>query len=340
MSVSFNPRRVVTMRCFALFLLSLLTGCTVVRAIGYSNYRLTRDQATRLDAAEDLAKAFRDDRHRACLHWRGVAATIDPDESRGPRGFEEYADERVSRACSHEERLAAAQAAIRNADQHPHDREAQALALTRVDAFAAAQRAATASSENLTLRDLLIEVKPVVARLENGQTACADLLLVTNLLWTVGARNDALARYLGPQRQCLGAAQAERVAAVLRTEDRCDEVVALAAEVWPRMAVRDDQVLILDLVMACSDEYTMRRNFAFVPADILFDYQALRSRRAADEAEAQWQRELARQAERCEASCLSIYGETGACTSSCRGDTICVQSCRKLGDACWNSCAL
>lgn len=340
MSVSFNPRRAVRARLLAPFLLLLLTGCTVVRGIGYTNYRVTRDQAARLDTALELASTLREDPHRACLHWRGVAAEIDPVDSKRPLGIVDYADQKISRSCSQEERLTAAQAAIRNAEEHPHDQEAQTLALTTVEAFAAGQGGGAASSENVTLRDLLNETKPIVTRLESGHAPCSDLLLVTNLLWTVGARDDALARYLGPQRQCLGAVQTKRVAAGLRAEGRCDEAVTLAAEVWPRIASRDDQVLILDLVMDCSDEYTMRRNFAFVPVDILRDYQALLNRRAADEAEAQWRGELARQAERCEASCLSMYGETGACMSSCGGDTNCVQSCRSLGDACWNACAL
>ncbi len=338
MSVTLNDWRAAAAPGLALLLLPVLTSCTVVRVVDYSKYRFTRDQAALLDAADERAGGLHDDPHRACLHWQEVGRKVGVDDSRRPLGFVEYVEKKTSRACRHEQRLAAATSALERAQQSPSDRDAQRLALERVVEFAAAQGTAATRAENLTLRELLAEADPVVARMEDGQPSCADLLVVSNLLWTVGAQQDALSRYLGPQRPCLGAKEVSRAATALRRENRCEDVVALAAEVWPRMEGRDDQVLILDLVMDCSDEYTMRRNYSFVPPEVLVDYEALLRRRAADRAEAQWQQERSRAVERCEDDCLTMYADNGVCMSSCAGDSICVKNCRALGNTCRNSC--
>lgn len=337
MSVSFPPRPRVTARWLAALVASLLLGCTVVRNIGYSNYRVTRDEAARLDAGEKQAETLRKDPYRECLSWKEVATSADADAPPTPNGFKAYVGLRVSYACNPDEALLLeAQNAIRAAQEASGDLEAQLLAVASVDAFARAQGLAVNSPDNLTLRDLLAQVAPILPRLSLPETACQAQLPVTALLWTLGDTDVALARYLGPQRECLGAKETARVTRPLREQGRCEEVVALAAEVWPRMTEHEDQIRLLDLVRSCSDAYTMRRNFAFVPRDILFDYQALLDRRAVEQAQADWAREQHRLTERCEESCGSIYG--GVCVNSCRGDTICVENCQALGRSCQDSC--
>ncbi|MGH1343380.1 MAG: hypothetical protein ACRBN8_17610 [Nannocystales bacterium] len=341
MSIRFPPRPRLAVHRVVALVAFLLPGCTVLFTDDYTHikYRFTRDQRARIEAGKERARALADDPHRVCLHWKAVAATFDEGSSPRRSQFEQYAEQRVSANCNPGEALLLdAQAAIRAANEAPNERRAQLAALESLAAFVHSQRKSAKSPDNLTLQDLLTEARPVLTRLSLPTAGCEDQLQVTSLMWSLGEIDAALARFTGPQRACLGAKETALVANPLRVRGQCDELLTLITEVWPRITDHHDQIQLLDLVMSCSDAYTMRRNFAFVPRDILLDYQALLDRRAADEAEAEWADQQARQTERCEDNCLTMYGETGVCMSSCRGETICVRNCRSLGNSCRNSC--
>jgi len=134
----------------------------------------------------------------------------------------------------------------------------------------------------------------------------------------------------------------------LRAADKCDQALGALRAAWPHVHGAKSKLAIdiLDGVVACSDELTMRRNMAFVPTDVLEGYLALVEERARQEAEAQRRAEHERREQeardraweasnQCRSECSAAVS---SCESSCSGDSGCMQSCSSVGHVCNSGC--
>src|SRR5262249_33006336 len=145
--------------------------------------------------------------------------------------------------------------------------------------------------------------------------------------------------YVRASRECGSPEAAIAAVSPLRALDRCDDAIAALRGVWPLVRGRAEVgISVLDGVAACSDAITLRRNLAFVPADVVDDYFALlaarhreaeRAERRAEEQRREQEAEsrAAEAASNCRSECNSAVS---SCESSCSADASCIQSCSSL----------
>lgn len=154
--------------------------------------------------------------------------------------------------------------------------------------------------------------------------------------------------YVAAAAQCDNPEAAVAAVGPLRTADKCDEALGALRAAWPHVhgAKSKLAIEILDGVVECSDELTLRRNMAFVPSDVLEGYLSLVEERARQEREAQRRaeqqqrdqeaRDRAWQASsQCRSECSAAVS---SCESSCSGDGGCLQSCSSVGHVCNSGC--
>jgi hypothetical protein len=327
-----------------LFVLSLL-GCageTRRPGDGRAEVSVTRDEAARVDRAEQEAATLASDAHRRCVLWRRVEREATTEQ----RGLREYAKERVTQACSPkvEQTFELAEAAVAAAEKEP------TLASVRSAVVAVERFRQTSLPGDRTLADLATRMVAAYRRVPDAEVTCDDRKSVAWLDWKANdstSARDALTS--AAVRPCLGVTETRaflQAAASTKAKgekSECGQAVAIAADVWPRATTSEEQVALLDGVVECSDAYSLRRNLAFVPRDVLMDYQALVRAREAKFQRYQQQRaavEANRDAvEKCESMCSTMYADQGGvCTDSCRGDTVCFRNCQRLGAECRRQC--
>lgn len=296
--------------------------------------RVTTEEARTIDELAKATGGLGDDDHRKCTLWTRVLAGATTDQ----HGLTEYA--RISKGwfCSvpSEAALGRAEAAIQKADASPASIEAQVAAVTGASEFARLDRKV---KDNLTRRALLASVEPAVTRLLESDASCGQRQAVAWLRWEGGQRDQAYGMFLDPLRACNGPREVVAVLDLSRGKNVCDQGVVIAAESWARAKTHEEQIAVLDGVHACSNAFTMRRNFSFVPRAVISDYENVLRQRALDDARQGARDRLAEAAHRCEQNCMTLYADTGGvCTSSCRGDSTCFNNCRRLGEACFRGC--
>lgn len=296
--------------------------------------RVTTDEARTIDENAKATGALGDDDHRKCAFWTRVLAGATTDQ----HGLTEYARIGKDWFCSlpSEAALRRAEAGIQKADASPTSIEAQVAAVTGASEFARLDRKV---KDNLTRQALLASVEPAVTRLIESDASCDQKQAAAWLRWEAGQRDQALGMFLDPLRACNGPREVVAVLELSRDRKQCDQGVAIAAESWARAKTQDEQIAVLDGVHACSNAFTMRRNFSFVPRAVVSDYEAVLRQRALDDARRGARDRLAEAAHRCEENCMTLYADTGGvCSSSCRGDSTCFNNCRRLGEACFRGC--
>ena len=154
--------------------------------------------------------------------------------------------------------------------------------------------------------------------------------------------------YVAAATQCDSPEAAIAAVVPLRAADKCDEAIAALRAMWPKVhgARATLGIALLDGVTACSDALTLRKNLAFVPADVMADYFALLQarRREAREAERRAEVEREREAAQEQASAASSQcrsecsAAVSSCEASCQGDGSCLQRCSSVGHVCNSGC--
>lgn len=307
--------------------------------VSSTRIEVTHEEGMAIDAALAAGRQFGNDGHRRCVLWTETLAA-----GRGKPGLTAYAQEAVTQLCEvdAEAKLERARSALRAADADRDAVPAQTAALDGAGAFLKTQR--NRLDRNETAQAVLTDALLVAKRLLAGTSSCEEKQRVAWFLESAERGAQAAALFKGPLRACNGVDEAIVVLRNARAEKRCDDGVLVAAEVWPRAAkAKEEQIALLDEVRACSDAFSMRRNFSFVPPETLADYHALVVQRAIETARSSAVREARERsrenAERCESRCMDMYAEQGGvCTNSCRGDTLCFRNCQALGRSCFSSC--
>lgn len=320
-----------------------LVGCaaeTRKPSDSYAPISVTRGEVFRIDAALQEAHTLAEDYHRRCALWRRVAREATTEQP----GLREYASERTKQSCDEERerRHDAAEAAVTAAEGAP-SLPASRAAFTALDRF----YERSIPGRDRTLDDLVARARALLGRLPENDVTCDDRKAVAWLEWKSSRAPAAKDRMMASSiRPCMGVRETRAIlqaALDSKAKSECGSAVALTSEVWPRTSSPEEQVALIDGVVGCSDAYTLRRNLAFVPRDVLTDYQSLRRAREAqfrlDEAHRQAAEAVSDARERCSSSCMTMYADQGGvCTDSCRGDTICFKNCQRLGAECFRQC--
>src|SRR5207247_10465594 len=102
---------------------------------------------------------------------------------------------------------------------------------------------------------------------------------------------------------------------------QCDDLVALAAGVWPMARKSAEQIEVLDAVDECSDGFNRRQHFAFVPPEVRLDYERLKLERQVQSTKIELESQQRASRERCESSCMTMYADNGVCMGGCHGNS-------------------
>lgn len=323
-----------------LLAMAVLAGCAHTRRYGgYGEaIGMSGEEAEAVDRASRQAESLGPDSHLRCAVWTDALAQAPQQQA----GFRTYAKKGIQHECSEKVEAAfrGAEAALGAAEAAPSDTALQLEAVRSTSAFLATQ---IGPGTNTTATRLGARADAIVPRLEAAQLPCEDKLAVPWLWWHQRKEARAREQFATTTRACLGVKELTQVFSTRsyepRDTKRCETVTQLAPEIWPRAQNRDQQVALLDAVDRCSDAYSARRNFSFVPFAVLSDYQALRQQRALQDLQREAREESAQAADRCIDNCSTLYADQGGvCTNGCRGDTICVKSCISLGEQCRRNC--
>jgi hypothetical protein len=221
--------------------------------------------------------------------------------------------------------------ALQAADRSPTDLRAQRKAAELAHGLLNDSR--DVERDKVYLRSL-----GALARLEAHPEACSTRVEAGRVRLAADDFEGAAKNFVQSARECHSVAAFRAAGWPLRKLERCTELVALAAHIWP-VAGKDDWVAVMDSVAACSNELSLRSNLAFAPPEVVVDYFALLRRRSQQRAaeEALWRANQLRteSRSRCESECWSARTN---CASACGSSTACYSQCQALENVCRAGC--
>jgi hypothetical protein len=158
--------------------------------------------------------------------------------------------------------------AIAAANEAPQD-----VRLTR-RALAMARHYASTRTPRPTLAELQLD--PLLAELPRLQP-CPGLADVAATRVAFADNDGGGEAYLRAAQICSSVEAAVAAVEPLRAVHRCDEALTGLRETWPRVEgqPRDVWVPVLDAVVACSSDATVRGNLDIYPREIVNDYLAV-----------------------------------------------------------------